>query len=251
MEAHEALDILFRGMDKLGPGSDAHTLQILRSLRHRQSSTDGTFRLVVDAGCGAGRQTLVLARELGAVIHAVDSHQPFLDRMMARAARDGLEPLVAAHCMDMRDIPAYFREIDLLWSEGAAYNIGFTNALAAWQPAVRPDGFVVVSELTWLRANAPEEVRSFFSACYPDMQSIDQNVQSAESAGFEAVETHTLPASAWVEGYYDTLAPRASMLMDHDDATVQALAAEILDEIRIFEHSENSYGYVFYVLRRP
>src|SRR5262245_17708351 len=126
MSASDPISLLFGGMEKLGPGSDADTLHVLRLLPTRQ------FRLVVDAGCGTGRQTLGLARELGTVIHAIDSHEPFLNDLVRRAGEANVGHLVPPHCMDMKDIPQRFREVDLLWSEGAAYNIGFARALATW-----------------------------------------------------------------------------------------------------------------------
>jgi tRNA1(Val) A37 N6-methylase TrmN6 len=126
MTTPDPVDLLFADMDKLSPGDDSLSLYVLRSLpQHR-------FEVVVDAGCGAGRQTLVLARELGAPIQAVDSYQPFLNRLERRAEEKGLAHLVQMHCMDMKDIPNVFRRIDLVWAEGAAYNIGFANALNTW-----------------------------------------------------------------------------------------------------------------------
>src|SRR5262245_32969242 len=124
-------------MEKLGPGSDADTLHVLRLLPKRR------FRVVVDAGCGTGRQTLALAAELGTPVHGIDSHEPFLNHLVRRAGEAGLGHLVQAHCMDMKGIPQAFQDIDLLWSEGAAYNIGFPNALATWAPALAPAGFAV------------------------------------------------------------------------------------------------------------
>ena len=47
-----------------------------------------------------------------------------------------------------------FSDADLLWSEGAAYNIGFANALATWATAIDPGGFAV-GELSWIREEAP------------------------------------------------------------------------------------------------
>ena len=123
MRTSNPVDLLFADMDKLSPGDDSLTLYVLRSLpRHR-------FDVVVDAGCGAGRQTMVLAGELRTSIQAVDSYQPFLDRVKRRARKKVLDHLVQTHCMDMKDIPSVFPTIDLLWSEGAVYNIGFANAL--------------------------------------------------------------------------------------------------------------------------
>src|SRR5262245_55229244 len=231
-------------MEKLGPGGNEHTLHVLRLLPQL------TFRLVVDAGCGTGRQTLALARELGIPIHAVDSYEPFLDDLVRRARAAKLEHLVRAHGMDMKDIPRVFHDVDLLWSEGAAYNIGFANALTTWAAALTPGGFVVVSELAWLTEQPPDGVREFFRTGYPDMRSVEHNVAVAQRAGYKVLATHTLPAAAWVEGYYDILAPRAKALLGHPDPAVREFAAETVREIEVFECSNGSYGYVFFVLQR-
>ncbi len=244
MNAYNPIDLLFGGMEKLGPGGNVHTLNVLRLLPKRR------FQLVVDAGCGTGRQTMVLAKELGTPVHAVDSYGPFLNDLSRRAAAAGVERLIQTHCMDMKDIPNVFQQIDLLWSEGAAYNIGFPNALAVWLSAIEKGGFAVVSELSWLREQVPAAVREFFLSGYPDMQSIQQNLAAAENAGYRVLTTYTLPNEAWVEGYYDLLEPRAKALIDHPDSSVRDFAAETVEEIEIFKSSEDSYGYVFYVLQR-
>lgn len=77
-----------------------------------------------------------------------------------------------------------FREIDLLWCEGAAYNIGFSYALKTWHPALSSRGFAVVSELSWLRDTVSAEVRQFFRTNYPDMRSADENRSIAHDAGY-------------------------------------------------------------------
>ncbi|MET0509750.1 MAG: class I SAM-dependent methyltransferase [Burkholderiaceae bacterium] len=241
----DPISLIFGGMGKLGPGDDAHTLHVLRLLPRRD------FRVIVDAGCGSGRQTLALARALGTAVHAVDSHQPFLDDLVRRAENEQVPELVQTHCMDMKDIPGAFPAIDLLWSEGAAYNIGFANALSVWARAIVPGGFAVVSELCWLtKQAAPVSVRDFFRSGYPDMRSVEQNEQLAAGAGYELLGTHVLPRKAWVEGYYDILAPRAKALLNHTVPAVKAFAAETIREIEVFEQSDGSYGYVFFLLQR-
>jgi len=244
MNTYDPIELLFGGMEKLGPGGNVHTLHVLRFIPKQQ------FSVIVDAGCGAGRQTMVLANELGTLVHAVDSYEPFLSDLLRRTKEAEIEHLVQAHCMDMKDIPGVFQNIDLLWSEGAAYNIGFSNALTTWASAINSDSFAVVSELSWLREQVPDAVRVFFLSGYPDMQSIQQNIAVAENAGYKVLTTYTLPKEAWVEGYYDILEPRAKALVDHPDPSVRDFAIETVKEIEIFECSEDSYGYVFYVLHR-
>ena len=244
MSVSDPVGLLFGGMEKLGPGDNAHTLGVLRLLPRRE------FRVIVDAGCGTGRQTLALAKELGTPVQAVDSSAPFLDDLVRRAGEAGLGQLVRAHRMDMKDIPQMFQDIDLLWSEGAAYNIGFPNALATWAPALAPGGFAVISELAWLTEQPPDEVREFFQSGYPDMRSVPHNVGVAERAGYQVLTTHTLPREAWADGYYDILAPRARALLGHPDPAVRDFAAETIREIEVFQCSDDSYGYVFFILQR-
>jgi trans-aconitate methyltransferase len=220
MNTYDPVNLLFGGMEKLGPGDNAHTLHVLRLLPKRQ------FQVVVDAGCGTGRQTMALAKELGTLVHAVDSYQPFLNDLVRRAREARVEHLVQAHCMDMKDIPRVFKDIDLLWSEGAAYNMGFSNALTTWAAALTPGGFAVISELSWLKEHASESVKEFFRSGYPDMQSVHRNVAAAESSRYKLLTTYLLPREAWVDGYYDILAPRANALLDHVDAGVRGFAAE-------------------------
>lgn len=243
MNTYNPIDLLFGGMEKLGPGGNVHTRHVLSLLPKQE------YRVIVDAGCGAGRQTMVLAKELGTLVHAVDSHEPFLNDLTRRAKETGIEHLVQTHRMDMKDIPGRFRHIDLLWSEGSAYNIGFSNALTTWASAINPGGFCVVSELSWLGEPVPDAVREFFLSGYPDMHSVHHNVGVAENAGYKVLHTYALPKQAWVEDYYDILEPRAKALLDHPDSSVREFAVETLKEIEIFACSEGSYGYVFYILQ--
>jgi SAM-dependent methyltransferase len=244
MKTPNPVDLLFADMDKLNPGDNSLSLYVLRSLPQHH------FEVVVDAGCGAGRQTMVLAGELGTPIHAVDSYQPFLSRLKRRAKEKGLAHLVQTHCMDMKDIPVVFPTIDLLWAEGAAYDIGFADALSIWAKAIKPNGFAVVSELCWLRETIPDPVRQFFRSGYPKMESVPRNIAIAEEAGYKIFNTYTLRREAWVRDYYEILEPHAKSLLNHPDVAVRDFAVETLKEIDTFKISEDSYGYVFYVLQR-
>jgi hypothetical protein len=118
---------------------------------------------------------------------------------------------------------ASFPHIDLLWSEGAAYNIGFANALTTWAAATEPGGCAVVSELMWLREEIRDAVRAFFRRGYPVMRSLAQNITVAENAGYKVLTTFTLPPEAWGGGYYDVLETRATALLDHPEPAVLLL----------------------------
>ena len=83
-----------------------------------------------------------------------------------------------------------------------------------------------------------------------DMRNVEENRVVAENADYNVIATHTLPRETWVEGYYEILEPRAESLLDHSDEAVRDFASETMEEIRIFGCSEDSYGYVFYVMEK-
>ena len=240
----DPIDLVFGGLDKLAPGSDEATRRALDALPLAHPRT------VVDAGCGTGRHTLVLAERLGVPVHALDTHGPFLDRLRERAEAAGLGDLVRPQALDIAALADAFEDVDLIWSEGAAYTLGVPDALAAWHSALADGGLVVFSELTWLSDEPSEAARSFFAAAYPDMRTVAENRAVAESAGYRVLSDFVLPTEAWTEGYYDVLRPRIAALVDHPDAAVRDLAAGVAEEIRVFDASEGSYGYVFYLLQR-
>lgn len=244
MSGVDPIELIYGGLDQLGPGSDADTRLMLERLPGPVAGE------VVDAGCGTGRQTLVLAETLSRTVHALDNHAPFLKDVERRAADAGLGGYVRTHCMDMADIPERFRDVGLLWSEGAAYSIGFDRALALWRKALRPGGMIVASEITWLESAAPAVVRAFWDLHYPAMRDVAANRAAAERAGFLVTGTHVLPRVAWMDGYYAPLEARSKTLLEHDDADVRALAAENLEEIEVFRRAGNSYSYVFYLLQK-
>jgi trans-aconitate methyltransferase len=245
MSDYDPIALMYGGLEKLAPGDDKITREVLQKLPRRE------FQRVVDVGCGSGRQTLVLARALNTVVHALDNFAPFLEELDQKARTAGLSDRVQTHCMDMADLAGKFQRIDLLWAEGSAYNLGFASALETWAPALAPGGFLVASELSWLTGEAPERVRVFWQSAYPGMGTVAQNCQAASNAGYRLLDTYTLSRESWVEGFYDILGPRAESLRDHEDAGVRAMAAENLEEIAVFNEAADSYGYVFYSLQRP
>lgn len=238
----DPIQLLFGGLTHLAPGDDDSTAYVL-SLLPRQD-----FELVVDVGCGTGRHTLVLAEKLKTLVHAIDLYDFFLEDLMEKARSRNLDPFIQTHCLDMENLPETFQNIDLLWSEGSAYSIGFSHALNTWRPVIKPEGFLVVSEMTWLTETKPDRAQTFFQSEYPAMQSVEENLAVCEKAGYKILQTHTLSRNAW-EQYYDPLRPRAQTLQSHEDPAVREFAQAMLEEIAVFEECGDSYGYVFFVLQ--
>jgi SAM-dependent methyltransferase len=236
---------LFEGLPRQGPGSDAATRVALRRLPPLPRGAR-----VVDMGCGSGRAALVLAETLGTRVVAVDIHRPFLDQLAATAARRGLSALIEPRLADMADPRLAPASVDLLWSEGAIYLLGFAEGLRLWRPLLVPDGLLVASECSWLSDDRPGELVTYWQTAYPAMADVPGNTHRAEAAGYRLLDHVVLPSAAWWTEYYDPLQARMRALEGEVDDALEAMIAETRAEMALSRRYGDRFGYVFYLLQR-
>ena len=72
----------------------------------------------------------------------------------------------------MDNLPFQNEELDLIWSEGAIYNIGFERGINEWNRFLKKDGFIAVTEASWFTPERPAEIEDFWLANYPEIDTI-------------------------------------------------------------------------------
>jgi hypothetical protein len=196
-------------------------------------------------------QTLVLARETAGHVTAVDLHQPFLDELNRRAARDGLTQRITTLNASMSALDLPDSAFDLIWSEGAIYIIGFAAGLRAWRRLLKRNGAIAVTEISWLGPNIPVEAKRLWSRGYPAMTDVTTNLRTIESVGYAPIDHFVLPEAAWWDDYYAPLERRMDALGSEyrDDPEAMAFLDGELAEISLCRKYAASYGYVFYIAR--
>lgn len=231
-----------------GPGSEADTLRAL-SL----AGLAGRSGLrVADLGCGTGASTLVLAQHLDAQITAVDLVPSFLRALNDRADRLGLGERVTTVEGSLDALPLEPGSMDLIWSEGAIYNIGFRRGVALWRRLLKPGGVLAVSELTWLSGQRPAELQAYWDGIYPEVDTAAGKLAALEAEGFSPIGYFPLPESSWLQGYYRPLQARFPAFVQQQGGgeRARALVAAEEDEITLYERFKAYYSYGFYVARR-
>ncbi len=238
-----------RGLEREAPGDEASTLRALRTLGPLPDAPR-----ILDIGCGPGRSSLILARETQGTVVAVDLHEPFLDQLAASAREAGLSEHIrpVVHSMDALDSLAEDTPFDLLWGEGSIYIRGLEEGLRSWRDLLRPGGQAAFSHIAWLVEEPAPRARSFWEEAYPAIRHREANRETIREAGYDPVDDFALPASAWWD-YYTPIEARLADLRAKYAGDAEALA--VLDaeqgEIDLYRACGDSYGYVFYMMRRP
>jgi ubiquinone/menaquinone biosynthesis C-methylase UbiE len=237
-----------RGLPRQGPGDDASTLRALEMCSQLPMRPD-----VLDVGCGPGMQTVALAQATGGTVTAVDLFEQFLDQLRERALAAGVRERIQVMRADMRDLPFGKDSFDLLWSEGAAYIMGITAAFEGWKPFLRPQGYLVVSEIVWRVADGdvPQDLYDYFHGEYPGITDVRGNLRRIRECGYEVVGHFTLPDESWWTHYYDPLSANLQAMREKYRLDPRALRFidESEDEQRLRREYADAYGYEFFVTR--
>lgn len=244
----EIIGKVFFDLPRQGPGSNASTSRALKTF----SGLSANPR-ILDVGCGGGMQTVHLARESGGQVTAVDISEPLLERLQQRASREGFAGNIETLCCSMDAMPFPENTFDLIWSEGAIYNMGLAEGLANWQRFLKPGGYIAVTEISWLTEDRPEEAFSFWQAAYPKIAGISENIEKIESVNLLPVGYFPLPVSDWWDEFYHPMERRCQELLAEYTAASESrdfLEGE-LREIALFREYSDNYGYVFYLMQKP
>jgi len=244
--AHEIFFEAFEALPRQGPGSLACARRALSSCRELPPSPR-----VLDLGCGAGAQTFHLASLLDGSILAIDSHPPLVERLRARAEEQGVSGRIEARVGDMSALDLPPGSFDLVWSEGALYNLGLEAALPMCADLLRIGGYLAFTEPVWRTPDPPPEVRAAF-ADYPAMGRVEDVVAHIEANPYSLIDSFDLPDEAWWDDFYRPLERRVEALREKYAGDAEALSAldEIAAEPEMHRRSGHHYGYTFFVARR-
>ncbi|NPD47787.1 MULTISPECIES: class I SAM-dependent methyltransferase [unclassified Lentimicrobium] len=227
-----------------GPGSPETTLKVLSFIDNLTEDSK-----IVDIGCGTGGQTQVLAQYAPAPILGIDLFPVFIDLFNENANSLNLQDQMKGIVGSMNKLPFLDKEIDLIWSEGAIYNIGFEKGLKYWRRFLKTGGYIAVSEASWFTEERPKEIEDFWNDAYPGIDTIANKVDQMQKVGYKTIAAFAIPDSCWIDNFY---APQVKIQEDFlikksGNKAAEGFIANQRHETDLYRKYKDYYGYVFYI----
>lgn len=237
----------FSSIERQGPGSPEVTIQAL----HFIDGLNDNSR-IADIGCGTGGQTMVLAKNAPGTITGIDLFPMFIDLFNANVALNQLQHRVEGLVGSMDNLPFSDGELDVIWSEGAIYNIGFERGMNEWRRFLKPGGYIAVTEASWFTNERPSEIDEFWNDAYPEIDTISNKVSILQKAGYVPVATFILPENCWIDNFYVHQEKAQELFLKKyaGNSAAEAFIANERREAELYNKYKNFYGYVFYIGRK-
>lgn len=234
----------YSNLERQGPGSPEITIKALSFI---DDLTDKSR--ITDIGCGTGGQTMVLGQHAPGHIIGIDLFPTFIDIFNDNAKKLNLQDKLKGVVGSMDKLPFQKEELDLIWSEGAIYNIGFERGLSEWRKFLKTSGYIAVSEVSWFTDERPSEINEFWQDAYPEIDTIPNNVAQMQKAGYIPIASFILPENCWTEHFY---APQVSVEEDFlkkhkGNKAAEEFIANQRHETQLYYKYKEYYGYVFYI----
>ncbi|MCF8303790.1 MAG: class I SAM-dependent methyltransferase [Bacteroidales bacterium] len=237
----------FSSIERQGPGSPEVTRKALSFI---DNLTDESR--IADLGCGTGGHTMVMAQHAPGQITGIDLFPRFIELFNANAARLNLQDRVKGVVGSMDNLTFQAEELDLIWSEGAIYNIGYERGLKEWRKFLKPGGYIAVTEASWFTKDRPKEIEEFWMDAYPGMDTIPNKVAQLQESGYVPVASFILPESCWTDHFYKPQREAQEHFLKKyaGNKTAEAFIASEQHEAQLYEKYKAYYGYVFYIGRK-
>jgi len=237
----------YSNTERQGPGSPEITRKALSFI---DNLTDKSK--VVDVGCGTGGQTMVLAQNLSCEIIGIDLWSDFINQFNQNSKSRHFHERVKGIVGNMENLPFQEEELDLIWSEGAIYNMGFERGLNEWRKFLKKGGYIAVTENTWFTEERPVEIQEFWQKAYPEIDTIPNKVAQMQKAGYLTIATFVVPENCWTDYYYAQVPQMQESFLkkyNGNKAAEEVVAAEQY-EVELYRKYKAYYGYVFYIGRK-
>lgn len=139
---------------------------------------------ILEVGCGSGVPTMELARLSNGEIICLDINREFLDALVRKTEKAGIQDRVKAIKCSIFDMKFPGKSFDIIWAEGSISIIGFERGLREWKRFIKTNGFLVVHD---------------------EKGDIEEKLKQISLCGYELLGYFVLNEDSWWAEYFTPL----------------------------------------------
>ncbi len=139
---------------------------------------------ILDVGCGSGVPTIELAKISNGHVTGIDIDESLLEILQKKIKDEGLNNHVNLINKSITAIDFSKESFDIIWTEGAAFVIGFENSIKNWRKYIKPNGFLVLHD---------------------DIKDKTKKLRLIDKYGYMLTAQFDLPFEIWWNEYYAQL----------------------------------------------
>lgn len=233
--------LTFKDLNRLAAGSDESTLDVLNL-----AGIDNDSQInILEVACGTGSDTLILADYFkNSTVEAIDLFQHYLSILNEKISENNLQSRVFTYEMDMNDPDFANEEMDLIFCHAGVEIIGFKKALNRWRRILKPNGYLICSDLTWI-SSPSKESRDFWKNNYSEIDTVENKILQLEKLGFEYVNHYILDKNEFTD-YYSQLNTNLDKIKS--DKSAKDFYHQLKNEIKISKNED--FSYVYYIMKK-
>lgn len=233
----------YMNLERLSPGSEDTTLKAIDKI-----NIDACNELnILDIACGVGTSTILLANYFkNSTVEAFDLFKHYVDILNEKIAENDLQDRVFSYVMNMDDPDFANEEFDIVFCEASCEIIGFKRALDEWKRLLKPERYLIMSDISWI-SKPSDESKRFWKNIYMEVDTIESKIRQIEVAGYEFIDYVIVPKEDWID-YHNKLEKNLNKL--NGDKSAKEFVNQLKKEIEIYRKNSGDYSYVFYILKK-
>lgn len=210
------------------------------------------MKKIADVGCGRGLQTTIIYKKSNALIFGLDDKPEYINffkKILNANNYSGYS--IKVSCSSLIELPFKEEELDMIWCEYAAVELGFSNVLRHWNRYIDANGYISICAYCWTREHNNKILTNFWKDSKMDIDTIENRIKQMADAGFVPVSYFILPEHNWWN-YYSPFDVNTEEILEKypHDKDIRDFDEKMKYEINLFEKFGDYYCYAFFIGRK-
>jgi 2-polyprenyl-3-methyl-5-hydroxy-6-metoxy-1,4-benzoquinol methylase len=179
---------------------------------------------ILDAGCGSGVPTLLLAEKFNGKIMAIDSDTKSIAVLREKVQELSLSNKVNPSNCSLFDITANNNQFDLILAEGLLNVVGFQKGFLKIIKLLKRNGFIIIHD---------------------EYQNQNKKIEFVEKNGCKILNSFVLDEQIWWNDYFK---PLEKEINSSSNKEFLKLFSSDLGEIEMFKKNSSNYISTYYII---